>query len=356
MRKYTFLNCLMMAGLMIGFAMMTSCEGPQGKQGDPGPQGPPGEQGIKGDDGTPGVDGNAVCIACHNLETKALITEQYEMSVHAEANTLSRGTSASCARCHGNEGFKIAIKAGVDVLAEDLPYVTRISCETCHDFHETLDQTGEGPDYAMRTMEPVDLLMYRVDSLPSVVVDYGTESNLCVNCHQPRRAWESYFAEVENDSLDQTSTHFGGHHGPQGTDLAGIGGFKVAGTVPYPAEMSTTHATGGGCVKCHMANFNHEFEPSLDGCNTSDCHDGGVSDFDFQGKQTEINNLMASLKDELITAGLLDADGEPILGRFPADHVGALYNYELILDDRSEGIHNFGYIRALLQNSIEIFN
>jgi len=356
MRKYTFINCLMMAGLMIGFVFMTSCEGPQGPAGPAGPAGPQGVQGPAGADGTPGVDGNEVCIACHNLDTKAEITGEYYLSQHAAGSTVARSTRNSCAPCHSNEGFIEVVNTGMDTTAAGIPIPTAITCTTCHDFHETLDQTGEGPDYAIRAMDAVELLMYRADGLPAVEIDFENESNLCMNCHQPRHSWDGYAAVIVNDSIDQDDIRFGPHHGTQANILAGLGGFEPAGTVPYPDVMSTTHATGGACVACHMHEQNHEFEPSLDGCNTAECHDGALDTFDVGGKQTEIVNLLAVLRTELETAGLIDVDGDLITGEFPADHVGALYNYLTIEDDRSDGIHNFGYTRALLQNSIEVFN
>jgi hypothetical protein len=349
----------MMAGLMFSFALMTSCEGPQGVQGPPGPAGPTGPQGPAGDDGTPGVSGNEVCIACHNLDTKAAIEGDYMLSQHYAAETLeAEGSSTSCAVCHSNEGFVIRLHAGIDRLPEELTIATAISCGTCHDFHETLDQEGEGPDYALRTNDPVDLFMYRTANpqLPAVEVDLGGSSNLCLQCHQARRSWDGYAANIANDSLNQSSIHFGPHPSTQGTVLAGYGGFEVDGTVPYPTPMLTTHATEGACVACHMHEKDHSTAPSLEGCNTAECHNGNVADFDHQGKQTEIANLLEALHEELVTAGLIDQDGNQITGKYPADWVGALYNYSMIEEDRSHGIHNYGYSRALLQNSIDVFD
>jgi hypothetical protein len=362
MRKYTFLNCLMLAGLMIGFTLMTSCEGPQGPPGPAGPagqQGAPGGQGPAGEDGTPGVSGNAACIYCHNLGTKARVEEEYMESGHYAAATLEgEGTRTSCGVCHSNEGFQIRMHTGVDALTEELVYATKISCGTCHDFHETLDQdttSYDGLDFALRIKDPVELFMYRTASLPLVTVDFESNSNLCLQCHQARRSWDGYAADIVGDSLAQGSTHFGPHPSGQGTMLAGYGGFEVDGNVPYPDPMSTTHAKGGACVKCHMNEQNHSTEPSLDGCNTADCHDGGVSSFDHQGKQTEIANLLEELHGKLVTAGLLDVDGNQLTGTFLADYVGALYNYSMVEEDFSHGIHNYGYARALLQNSIDLF-
>ncbi len=72
--------------------------------------------------------------------------------------------------------------------------------------------------------------------------------------------------------------------------------------------------------------------------------------------------LIDNLKTDLVDAGILvDATGlvnasasTPLV--IPANQAGALLNYYLATEDRSIGIHNPAYIKALLQNSIEAFN
>ena len=134
--------------------------------------------------------------------------------------------------------------------------------------------------------------------------------------------------------------------------LAGIGGAEIAGTEAYPSAESSTHFKDATCVKCHMYQQHHTFEPSLDAC--KECHDG-ITDFDFNGVQTTVTNLMESLKDELTTAGLLSSSGSPVVGTYPVKQAEALYNYLMIEDDRSEGVHNPKYVEALLRNSIDVF-
>ncbi len=357
MKKYNLLSYLPVIALAVGLAFMASCEGPAGPAGPAGPQGPQGEQGLQGDTGVAGVAGNMVCVQCHNLTTKDSVTMQYERSVHGTSQVIAgsllfdyagQGDSRkACAICHTDEGFQERIYTGLDTIASGLLVPERIQCSTCHDFHQTLDQVNEGPDYAMRTSGPVSLLMTNHTTSLDLPVK---ESNLCINCHQPREAGP------EDDGTGHykvTSTHYGPHHGPQGTILAGVGGYEVAGPLPYPAPESTTHYNKATCVKCHMHNQNHTFMPSLDACN--ECHDN-LTDFDFNGFQTKINGLMETLKGKLTDAGLLSSSGSNLTGTFPVDQAGALYNYLMIEDDRSEGVHNPDYIEALLTNSIAVFN
>jgi hypothetical protein len=355
MKKHNLLSYISVAALGLSIAFMASCEGPAGPAGPTGPAGPQGEQGPAGNDGTPGVAGNMVCVECHNLDLKATVTSQYDSSVHGMSQIIAgkllymyagQGNNRKeCATCHTDEGFREHIYTGLDTIGTGLLLPQHIQCQTCHDFHETLDQVNEGPDFALRTMDAVPLRMTDLTTM----VDFGNESNLCANCHQPLSAGPTADA---NGNAAVTSTHYGGHHGPQSTLLTGVGGYEIAGNDAYPTPESTTHFKDATCVKCHMHNFSHTWMPSLDAC--KECHDG-ITDFDFNGVQTTVNNLVASLGTKLTTAGLLDANGSPVVGTYPVDQVGALYNYLMIEDDRSEGVHNPKYIEALLRNSIDVF-
>ncbi|HLF34855.1 MAG TPA: hypothetical protein VI583_11490, partial [Cyclobacteriaceae bacterium] len=133
----------------------------------------------------------------------------------------------------------------------------------------------------------------------------------------------------------------------------GIGGWEIPGAEVYPTTPSA-HREDATCVKCHMYNFNHEFEPSLDACNT--CHDN-VTSFDVNGVQTSISNKLEILHEKLVDANMIDGTtGSYIAGKFPTKYVGALYNYKIVHYDKSHGVHNPKYIEALLDNSIDVFN
>jgi hypothetical protein len=356
MKKYNLFNYISVVLIALSLGIMASCEGPAGPAGPQGDTGPQGPEGPAGSDGTPGVAGNMVCVQCHNLDLKATVTSQYDSSIHGTSQIIAgkllfiyagQGDSRkSCAICHTSEGFIERTFTGLDTIGAGLALPQHIQCETCHDFHQTLDQENEGPDYAIRKMDPVSLIMTGHTSS----IDLGNESNLCVNCHQPREAAPE---DDGNGNFYVSNTHYGPHHGPQGTILDGIGGYEVAGSAAYPDPESTTHFKDATCVKCHMHNFNHTFEPSLDAC--KECHDG-ITDFDFNGVQSDVLSFLSTLKGDLTTAGLLDANGSPVVGTYPVDQAGALYNYLMIEDDRSEGVHNPAYVKALLKNSIAVFN
>lgn len=327
----------MLTAAFCGFALIftTSCEGPQG---------------AAGHDGTPGADGNAVCMECHNLTTKNLVTGQYLGSQHAAGDQVGyAGGRNGCAMCHSDQGFLETQYTGQDTTAANFASPQPIQCHTCHGFHPSLDFENE-PNYALRSTDPVELLMYRSVGAPAVTIDLGGSSNLCANCHQPRRP----APDMATDSTYVSSSHYGPHHGPQTTSLAGLGGYEVGSGYPNAGEGSV-HVTQTTCVTCHMHDADHHFEPSLESCNTSECHNGNITSLDANSRQMTFKTLMSTLETKLKTAGLLDVDGHPVKGTFVTDEVGALYNYEWLLDDRSNGVHNFPYMETLLTNSIAVF-
>ncbi len=311
-------------------------------------EGPAGPAGVDGTDGTDGVDGNASCIQCHTIEYMNQVEAQYAMSGHAAGLMVDyAGGRNNCAMCHSDEGFRETQHTGMDTTATDIALPTHIQCSTCHDFHQTLDFENDGPDYAIRANGPVDLLMYR-GSEPVVVLDYGNNSNLCVNCHQPRRA------DPEDDGTGNytiTSTFYGPHYGTQGTLFQGIGGAEIG--VGYPEPGSSTH-TQVACTDCHMHEYadgegGHTGKVPLAACTS--CHEG-ATDFNINGKQTEVEDLMQQLKDKMVALGVYDEQGHPVPGTYPLTQVQAVYNYETIFADGSLGVHNPAYIKQLLTNSI----
>ena len=333
--KITKLINFVFLALIVGSFTMISCEGPAGPAGA---------------NGNDGIDGNAVCLTCHNAANKAAITDAYETSIHATGSTAARGSNITCAKCHCNEGYIETCLTGADTTKVSLPVLTRITCGTCHDFHASFDFENDGPDYAIRNNDPISLQAYG----HTVSIDFGNNSNVCGYCHQPRTLYSYPFAA---DSFNITSSHWGPHHGPQATMVYGIGGCEIPGSKAYPTPGGTTHFTGAGCVTCHMnkgtdvAVGGHTWWPSVESC--TPCHTGATN-FDIDGVQTEVEDLLAELKTLLIGKGVLNADGGLITGMHTSAEAGAFFNYVTAEEeDKSFGVHNPDYIIALLTNSIE---
>ncbi|MCW0481972.1 hypothetical protein [Gaoshiqia sediminis] len=322
--------------------MLPSCV----KEGPPGLDGANGKDGVDGVDGQDGQDGIVSCVACHNLTTRDAITSAWAVSKHGIGATAARSSTASCAPCHSHEGFVNFINnPGAAPVAISNP--GSISCATCHTNHNSFDFENDGADYALRTNAAVKMIMY---DDPTKVLDFQNSSNMCVNCHQSRPVSPALAPDADGN-YSIANYRFGPHHGPQGNLLEGVGGYELAGGVQYPGTKSHPHRKStNACVTCHMHEGDHTFKASLASC--TDCH-GTIDNFNVNSVQTEVHELMEELAELLVTAGALDADRNIIAGTYPIEVAGAVYNWKTIEEDRSMGVHNPAYIKALLTNSIE---
>lgn len=331
---------------------------------------------IAGADGKDGIDGSnadaALCITCHSSSHRDPIINAYESSGHGSGSSWARGTSASCAQCHNNEGYLDYLSGRFfktddtgdyleDVNGDPIPTVNPdgyavsnpISCTGCHDAHRSFDFENDGNDYAVRNIDPVKL-----DLDPTIVVDFSNSadplglSNACITCHQPRT---SYAIPTGTADYEITSSRFGPHHGPQATLYEGIMGANIAGSEGYPGVASSTHRTGASCTSCHMGESTevtqggHTWVPSEDACIT--CHTNGVP--------SEVSGYAAdfqTLHDLLLAEGAITATGSTVSGTYPVKVAQAVWNYKTLEEDKSNGVHNPAYAKALLKNSIEALN
>ncbi|WP_420321172.1 hypothetical protein [Flagellimonas sp.] len=335
--------------------------------------GPAGQDGIDGVDGIDGADGTASCVTCHSNATRDPIKASFAISLHGTGTSFARGSSANCAQCHGEAGFIDYVETGI-VNPEGYENPVPINCSTCHDKHGTFDFENDGLDYALRNIDPVTLV---IDE--STEIDFGGSSNNCITCHQPRN---SYVIPAENGTGKYviTSTRFGPHHGPQSTVLEGIMGANLAGSVGYPGVGAATHRTGSSCVACHMGPSSdtnkglHSWNPTAQACIS--CHPNGAPD-EINGFTSDFETLEQLLTQVVGEEYAEDAEGDPVFdvdgnpvgngtpvvgiiidgrsqtGIFTTAEAQAAWNYMTALEDKSKGIHNPDYIRALLKNSIE---
>jgi hypothetical protein len=65
---------------------------------------------------------------------------------------------------------------------------------------------------------------------------------------------------------------------------------------------------------------------------------------------------MEDLKALLESNGIMDTVAHPgylvVPGTYSNELAGAFYNYKVIEEDRSHGLHNYKYTKTLLENSI----
>lgn len=323
--------------LVVAAFALTACAGEQGPPGPAGPEGPQGEQGPAGPAGESVSMADLTCTECHNDTT--IITGKkvsWETSLHSVGTSAAyAGGRDGCAACHSGGTFKEMVAAGAHPgnYEGDVMEVTHQDCRTCHEIHTTYTSD----DWALTTTEPAVVYAFE-----GVTFEGGT-GNLCATCHVPRRGFEAVDGVVS-----VTSTHWGPHHGPQASMLLGLGGAGAEGNAAghYTLVENT-------CVACHVGESdNHSFEPTVGSC--TDCH-ADVENFDVNGAQTEIAALGAELL-ELLEAEDMYHDGHPVVGDYDEAKGAALWNYiYVIVEDKSMGVHNPAYAKALLEASIAAF-
>lgn len=270
--------------------------------------------------------------------------------------------------------------------------VAMVGCNTCHaavenDPHLTGDDYHKG-DFQLRvpTGSTDQAVIERSSAVGASdgtpVGEYGT-GNACMWCHKSRKDVMNYIVASNNIS----SSTWGPHEGPQTDIYSGKGGYEFAG---HTYDRSNAHQTfnadnndgrTNGCVVCHMPASaengdypDHSFYPKVSVC--KGCHN--TEDFDVLGGQTDTKNLLRQLRTELNDHSLLSRDGlvpltsdqvadddfaedralpgSVILANktLPADVAGALYNYFLVARGAALSVHNTGYTRDLIQDSLEV--
>lgn len=297
------------------------------------------------------------CFTCHGEDGYILQAQgEYQNSVHASGANVdytNRGDGDDCTRCHDHQGFVDFVSTGE--LNGPYSPVAAIHCFTCHAPHTRGNLT-------LRTDDP-----YVMES--GVTFDVG-EANLCANCHHARLSVSVITANT------QVYNYWGPHHGPQGDLLIASNGYEYSG-LGYDYN-NTGHGTGhDGCIMCHMSNpethagymvGGHSWnmvDPEdttitlVETCAQDGCHITAES-YDYDDIQTDVEDMLGQLHDLLVDAGHLNAssglpEGTPQNKHTIADEgeAGALWNYLLVHEDRSEGVHNPFYIRDLLASSIE---
>jgi hypothetical protein len=380
--KLLLFNALVITAIAL---TTTSCTkegptGPAGPAGTNGTNGKDGANGSNGSNGSNGKDGSFFCQMCHNATKMNAIETQWETSKHGEGTSwATEGLRRDCASCHSKQGLLETLMTGRDTTLVNHTVGTTsynnyvvaqpLDCEGCHDFHLSFD-TNDGPDYALRKRDGVSLRWgnhtYTVN-LPG--------SNGCIQCHQARTTSPMPTSMTGTDTITITSNRYGPHYGAMGNIFAGKAPYEFTGSGIY---MNSAHTSSLACSDCHMAKFmastamgagGHTWRmadtngvDNVAGC--LKCH-AGVTNFDINGKQTEIEGLLTQLGDKLDllkTGGILlkvggKRDGSVIAStsnklKLTSMQAAALLNWTFVFRDRSMGAHNYKYTKALLTNTI----
>jgi len=324
-----------------------------------GPQGPAGQDGTNGTNGTNGTDGTAGCIQCHDdsqaIEAKVL---QWETSGHATGGAYFENAT-NCAPCHTSQGFLERMAAGTQATAAVIENPMPQNCYTCHNIHSTYTAEDLGLTYSA----PV---AFWFNPSGEATPDFG-KGNLCSNCHQIRIP--NPFPTVgSTDTYTVTSSRYGTHHGPMSNMLGGFSGFEVPGSLPYSNSPHTT--VPDACVTCHLGTYDaeamlggHNMKANI-ASNCVSCHPDGI-ETEVETMQTEITGLLDQLATKLDEKGIRNPTSDLLAGdnggnasssnpaNLSAVELGAWYNYKFVQEDRSLGVHNYKYAKALLTNSYQ---
>jgi hypothetical protein len=300
------------------------------------------------------------CNQCHNAVIDGATTGKHNLgaywlaSKHASMpnSTLPVGhaTSASCAKCHSGQGFvksKLSTTDAAKWPSDDFSNgAAAVSCPVCHDSHSDAN--------------PNQLRTVKVDSLVNgFKPTTGGKGQLCMNCHQERTNVAKKITAVA--PYYGWSDRFGAHHSPQADVFFGQDGFEYGKSLSAQSHGAVTDA----CVTCHMPTLtvgssihsSHAMTMDSAGVNgCTPCHSASTIAATKTALQTEVSGLMATLKAKLpIDPGT----GEPInsmkdtlLVKNKPQLIQAIWNYYLVKNDASMGVHNPKYVKALLNASI----
>jgi hypothetical protein len=331
------------------------------------------------------------CAWCHDSGTHHIFPEQWDHSGedatefdgrgfhggHAKGTWIARGSRGSCAPCHSGAGYiqwnyegRPSNENGLPDEITTIPEPTKHTCAVCHDPHDASN---------IHQLRFADTQLG--DGTPISYELYGTGSQ-CMECHRSRR----YAIEYASD-IDNASSHYGPHHGPQADMLIGANAPDYGITfVSSPHKVATENA----CVDCHMGgehldplgnvnvvgghtwNMNDaEGNDHVEVC--APCH-GNIgesfkdkkyyidsnADLDgngiAEGLQIEVHGLMEQLSEFLPH----DENGHVSITEDNADSLDLTpeimrggYVYFWIEEDRSFGIHNPAFTIGLLKAAIE---
>lgn len=280
-----------------------------------------------------------------NLQIAELISEEWKNSPHqfAMPEVVERGIG--CARCHDGYVFSEQKNlAGVDYV---LAHPTGIDCQACH--------TGFGKE----------LISTGLVNLPfsSEPFEAGAGA-VCYACHNGNRDTRDLFAQSQQGTLQRLTTP---HFGMAGTIVSGLGGMEYPG-IEYPTTLAHSNLEQS-CIQCHMPetengymkhSFNMDIAYIEQAC--GDCHEGAET-FNINGFQDEIKSKLATLENaikdatgaERINVGggaftFIGPDGEAIRDVSHEVYV-ATYNWRILMEEGSYGVHNPEYALALIQES-----
>lgn len=315
------------------------------------------------------------CASCHDEPWRHDIYQMYINSKHNSviwSSSFAQGPTSpeymtnsfgNCIRCHDGRGYtNMTYARGTNTYNMISADQTMVGCSSCHDPH------GNQNEFSLRNCPTGADTMANGYSYSNL-----GNGKVCFDCHKSRSNATTYV------QTRVTNSHWGPHDGTQGDVLLGTNAASFG--IPY---ISGSHKNiPGGCVGCHMAATTDTGTVTRDkvGGHTMNLHDDsanydhvtgclgchpGVTSFDdfmapqdFDGNgltenwQKETAGVLRNLRIALPPTGidsvnwaLIAADSNNVNLR------KAYWNYQMITNDGSLGIHNPFYAIQVLLTSI----
>jgi hypothetical protein len=301
------------------------------------------------------------CGQCHDASGQYIKVPEWKNSSHAVGSTTPSGpTRMNCVPCHTAMGY--ASRGDTSTNTSWMP----ITCVACHDPHDATNP------HQLRTIGPVTI------GDGTVIANAGT-CEICMSCHHGRNG--SATNNVVKFKMGLATwiggSSFGPHDGPQTDLFMGANGITYGKNIPSSAHRD---AVDNPCVTCHMqptastdAAFllagGHTFSVLYTSGATNiqmtavcaQCH-GAITNFNLvredyngdgiiEGVQTEVQHLLDQLStflppDTTVKSSLSTSTNWTI------QQLNAAYNWQMVNNDGSLGVHNTAYAVGLLKASI----
>ncbi|NIN51966.1 MAG: hypothetical protein GTN80_06580 [Nitrososphaeria archaeon] len=320
-----------------------------------------------------------VCGQCHSQ------INEYQKSGHGtgehSGSDYPHGAgSASCGECHSGQGFVVKKIRGENIIFPDKAtpnkpanmlsagLQTRISCATCHDPHQ-----ASHPEQGRFGLMSKQLRIVGEVTTPQGFTVDAEESAVCVSCHANKRD-----LKYKTDFLAGKKTR-GVHGNPQADIFYGKGAVDYGKTLPNSLHTTLVEE---GCVQCHMYSTighggneagGHTWSmvmmngtQNIVSCTQSDCHLSGsittfnrlaFADYDGDGAAEGVQDEVQGLLDKLAAKLPKNPETGDVLS-YPIkpentneEQRKALWNYWLVRNDGSKGIHNTRFSVSLLQET-----
>lgn len=333
---------------------------------------------------------SSTCLRCHSANTRVkLINSRLTYKGIHEQTALDIDNNIN------NVVFKDSKQ--VDQLVASTQHTA--VCVTCHAPHQKTNNLAMNGDQRQLRFSEFSTDVKNKDETTGAFWSFGVEPEfpivnvkyystfavVCASCHNGRGANGSDTAlkitAAPGSSGQNVRPNM--HDSPQFNTLVGIGGAFRAGHEPVVATGSHTDVPGQ-CVHCHMPNRRHTFTVSFD-TSCQPCHTTNDAASRAATIKSEILNKLTALRTRMENwalnnpnpaftgiadptlrqqewdyPALLSAETppppivdqrEPPNGVIPMEIKRARHNYYFVIRDKSLGVHNPFYLRALIQEA-----